>query len=207
MDLDTMMITAFCRIDDALQDLVRRARPPISDGSRNRSGRCSWMPSRMARPWRWWTVSPCPSAGSPGPTAASGSAGKPAQLGDVSKIVPRCQQFRGEAAYGWDSVARPAFYGFRIHLRRRWPGLIADFNVAPANVGVEVPPGPDLAGRLQVATEGPGLVPTELPTQPAALPHRNRVQPAGGAVSNQAGSGQGQLASARDCCARCSVIR
>ena len=25
MDLDTMMITAFCRIDDALQYLVRRA--------------------------------------------------------------------------------------------------------------------------------------------------------------------------------------
>ena len=103
----------------------------------------------------------------------------------------RCQRFRGEAACGWDSVARPTFYGFRIHLRRRWPGLIADFNVAPANVrqighrprtdrwyagpaagrpqllvapadGGVGAPGPDLAGPLQVAAKGLRAGPSEV---------------------------------------------
>ena len=45
----------------------------------------------------------------------------------------RCQRFKGEAAYGWDEVARQSFYGFRIHLRLCWPGLITGFSVAPAN--------------------------------------------------------------------------
>ena len=46
----------------------------------------------------------------------------------------RCQRFRGEAAFGWDDVARQTFYGFRVHLRLSWPGLITGFSVAPANV-------------------------------------------------------------------------
>lgn len=45
----------------------------------------------------------------------------------------RCQRFRGEAAFAWDEVARQTFYGFRIHLRLCWPGVIASFSVAPAN--------------------------------------------------------------------------
>ena len=45
----------------------------------------------------------------------------------------RCQRFKGEAAFGWDEVARQTFYGFRIHLRLCWPGLIAGFSIAPAN--------------------------------------------------------------------------
>ena len=46
----------------------------------------------------------------------------------------RCQRFRGEAAFGRDDVARQTFYGFRIHLRLNWPGLITGFSLAPANV-------------------------------------------------------------------------
>jgi hypothetical protein len=46
----------------------------------------------------------------------------------------RCQRFRGEAAFGRDDVARQTFYGFRVHLRLNWPGLITGFGLAPANV-------------------------------------------------------------------------
>ena len=45
----------------------------------------------------------------------------------------RCQRFRGEAAFGWDYVARQTFYGFRVHMRLSWPGLITGFSIAPAN--------------------------------------------------------------------------
>ncbi len=46
----------------------------------------------------------------------------------------RCRRFRGEAAFGWDDVARQTFYGFRVHLRLCWPGLITGFSITPANV-------------------------------------------------------------------------
>ena len=141
----------------------------------------------------------------------------------------RCQRFRGEAAFGRDEVARQTCYGFRVHLRLSWPGLITGFSIAPANVhdlamvpelavgtqgillgdrnywspplvstlgrGV-APPGPDLAGPLQVEEGGP-LAAAQLPTQPAPLPYRNRVQSIGGALSSQASPGQGPLASVR----------
>jgi hypothetical protein len=46
----------------------------------------------------------------------------------------RCRCFAGEAAYGKDVVARQTFYGFRLHARLAWPGVITRFAVAPANV-------------------------------------------------------------------------
>jgi hypothetical protein len=46
----------------------------------------------------------------------------------------RCRRFKGEAAFGKDLVARQTFYGFRIHVRMAWPGLISRLCVAPANV-------------------------------------------------------------------------
>jgi hypothetical protein len=46
----------------------------------------------------------------------------------------RCQRFRGEAAFGKDSLSRQTFYGFRVHVHLSWPGLITRFTVAPANV-------------------------------------------------------------------------
>lgn len=46
----------------------------------------------------------------------------------------RCRRFRGEAAYGKDNLTRQTFYGFRVHMRVCWPGIITQLCLAPANV-------------------------------------------------------------------------
>lgn len=46
----------------------------------------------------------------------------------------RCRRFRGEAAFGKDTLVRQTFYGLRMHVRLEWPGLITRFCVAAANV-------------------------------------------------------------------------
>ena len=45
----------------------------------------------------------------------------------------RCRRFRGEAAFGKDTLLKQTFYGFRVHARVCWPGLITRLSVAPAN--------------------------------------------------------------------------
>lgn len=45
----------------------------------------------------------------------------------------RCRRFKGEAAFGKDTLIRQTFYGFRVHMRVCWPGLITRISVAPAN--------------------------------------------------------------------------
>lgn len=45
----------------------------------------------------------------------------------------RCSRFRGEAAYGYDQASKTTFYGFRVHLRACWPGILAAIQIAPAN--------------------------------------------------------------------------
>jgi hypothetical protein len=45
----------------------------------------------------------------------------------------RCHRFKGEAAFGKDVLLKQTFYGFRVHVRVAWPGLITHFSVAPAN--------------------------------------------------------------------------
>ena len=45
----------------------------------------------------------------------------------------RCSRFKGEAAFGKDILLKQTFYGFRMHVRICWPGVIARFSVAPAN--------------------------------------------------------------------------
>jgi hypothetical protein len=45
----------------------------------------------------------------------------------------RCRRFRGEAAFGKDTLLRQTFYGFRVHMRVCWPGLITRLSVAPAD--------------------------------------------------------------------------
>ena len=45
----------------------------------------------------------------------------------------RCSRFRGEAAFGKDTLLKQTFYGFRVHVRVCWPGVITRFSVAPAN--------------------------------------------------------------------------
>ena len=47
--------------------------------------------------------------------------------------APRCRCFKGDAAYGYDEVARQKFYGFRAHVRMGWPGVVTDFRLLPAN--------------------------------------------------------------------------
>jgi Transposase DDE domain len=46
----------------------------------------------------------------------------------------RCHRFRGEAAFGKDTLLKQTFYGFRMHVRICWPGVITRFSVAAANV-------------------------------------------------------------------------
>lgn len=44
-----------------------------------------------------------------------------------------CESFRGAAWYGKDHSGRQTFYGFRLHARITWPGVITEFFLAPAN--------------------------------------------------------------------------
>jgi Transposase DDE domain len=45
----------------------------------------------------------------------------------------RCRRFKGEAAFGKDTLLKQTFYGFRVHVRIGWPGVITRFSIAPAN--------------------------------------------------------------------------
>lgn len=47
--------------------------------------------------------------------------------------APWCVRFRGLARYGKDHADRQTFYGFRLHLRLGWPGIITHAFLAPAN--------------------------------------------------------------------------
>lgn len=55
----------------------------------------------------------------------------------------RCRLFQGEAAYGRDSLLPGTFYGFRLHLRITWPGLISAFELTPGNAA-DIAVAPDL---------------------------------------------------------------
>ncbi len=63
--------------------------------------------------------------------------------------APRCRRFRGQAAFGYDTGSRTAFYGLRCHLRVCWPGVVTAISRAPANVAE-----PDLVPELTTATTG-----------------------------------------------------
>jgi hypothetical protein len=60
----------------------------------------------------------------------------------------RCRRFQGEAAFGKDTLVRQTFYGFRGHVRCCWPGVITQFDIAPANVS-ETAVVPELAAGTQ----------------------------------------------------------
>lgn len=47
--------------------------------------------------------------------------------------APWCVRFRRQARYGKDHADRQTFYGFRLHLRLGWPGVITHAFLAPAN--------------------------------------------------------------------------
>jgi hypothetical protein len=63
--------------------------------------------------------------------------------------APRCRRFRGQAAYGRDHSAKATFYGFRLHARVCWPGVVTRLSVAPASVSDVA-----LLEELTEATEG-----------------------------------------------------
>ncbi len=46
----------------------------------------------------------------------------------------RCRRFRGLAGYGQDHAAKATIYGFRLHARVCWPGVVTRLSVAPAGV-------------------------------------------------------------------------
>jgi hypothetical protein len=48
--------------------------------------------------------------------------------------APRCKRLASEAAYGYDELARHAFYGLRAHVAVSWPGVNRSAEPAPANV-------------------------------------------------------------------------
>jgi Transposase DDE domain len=58
----------------------------------------------------------------------------------------RCKRFRGEAAFGKDTLLKQTFYGFRMHARVSWPGVITCLSVAPADAH-ELSVLPELAER------------------------------------------------------------
>jgi Transposase DDE domain len=45
----------------------------------------------------------------------------------------RCHRFDDTASFGKDHTCRQTFYGFRLHLRLCWPGVITQMYLAPAN--------------------------------------------------------------------------
>jgi hypothetical protein len=104
----------------------------------------------------------------------------------------RCSRFKGEAAFGKDTLLKQTFYGFRVHARVCWPGVITRISVAPANAH-ELSILPELAER----TSGLIVSQTATTTRPAArrswqrwassfwlrTPPRKRTRPRRGAPS------------------------
>ena len=48
--------------------------------------------------------------------------------------APRCRVFRDAAGFGKDHTIKQTFYGFRLHVRVCWPGVITRFSVCAADV-------------------------------------------------------------------------
>lgn len=48
--------------------------------------------------------------------------------------APHCRRFRGLAGYGPDHAAKATIYGFRLHARVAWPGVVTRLSVCPAGV-------------------------------------------------------------------------
>jgi hypothetical protein len=48
--------------------------------------------------------------------------------------APRRRRFRAEAGFGKDHTIKQTFYGFRLHVRVCWPGVVTRFSVCAADV-------------------------------------------------------------------------
>ncbi len=62
----------------------------------------------------------------------------------------RCRRFRGLADYGQDHAAKATIYGFRLHARVCWPGVVTRLSVAPAGAA-------DLAVLEELTDETAGV--------------------------------------------------
>ena len=57
----------------------------------------------------------------------------PLPVGQCARAY-RCQRFRGEGTFGYDTRLRPTCYGFRVQVLVAWPGVIVRFSWAPAHI-------------------------------------------------------------------------
>jgi hypothetical protein len=64
--------------------------------------------------------------------------------------APSCRRFRGLAGYGQDHAAKATIYGFRLHARVCWPGVVTRLSVAPAGAA-------DLAVLEELTDETAGV--------------------------------------------------
>lgn len=92
----------------------------------------------------------------------------------------RSRLFSGQASYGKDSLQPGTFYGFRLHVKINWPGVITAFELTPAN-GADVTAAADLlelahGWALGDRAYASKTLKAELHTQALALltPHQTR---------------------------------
>jgi hypothetical protein len=64
--------------------------------------------------------------------------------------APRSRAFRGEAGFGRDHSLKQTFYGFRLHARVAWPGVVTRLGVYAAGVA-------DLAALEELTDETAGV--------------------------------------------------
>jgi DDE family transposase len=137
----------------------------------------------------------------------------------------RCHRFDDTASFGKDHTSRQTFYGFRLHLRLCWPGVITQMYLAPANVhegevvwdltadtwGLLLGDRNYWLPTLQAALRKLGVIlqapfrkarraacsQLESRTGPRALSHRHRLWATDRSLRSQAGLGTGCMASAQ----------
>ena len=61
----------------------------------------------------------------------------------------RCRTLGGLSTWGYDAVAHGTFYGYRVHVRITWPGIISALEVTPGNASDLT-----LAPELLAGTQG-----------------------------------------------------
>lgn len=64
--------------------------------------------------------------------------------------APRSRTFRGEAGFGKDHTIKQTFYGFRLHARVAWPGVVTRLSVCAADAS-------DVAVLEELADETAGV--------------------------------------------------
>lgn len=123
MDLDSLIIAVFCLVDDSLRQVapprIRRRGPcPVLADSEVLTIEVEMWQRLVERTGcdpSWAMVDSFPVT--------------------VCRFAraPRCRRFRGEAGYGHDHASKQVFYGFRLHARVCWPGVVTRLSVCAAS--------------------------------------------------------------------------